>query len=97
VLKNYTCNVSLISIKFLVFAKFLILDLNVIALRDLTNINLTNLLNTNFFFIIVIFFFIISFANFAFINIDLFFIIVFKRLFVQFLVTNNTKFIINNK
>ncbi len=50
------------------------LDLNVIALRDLTNVNLINLLNTSFFFIIVIFLNINFFANFAFVNVDLFFL-----------------------
>ncbi len=38
----YTCNVLLTNIEFLVFAKFLILDLNVITLRDLANVDLTN-------------------------------------------------------
>jgi hypothetical protein len=93
----HTCNISLISIKFLVFVKFLILNLNVIALQDLANIDLTNLLNTSFFFTIVIFLNIIFFINFAFVNVKLSFIIIFRQLFVQFLVTNNTKFIINNK
>jgi len=93
----HTCNVLLTSIKSLVFAKFLILDLNIIALRDLTSVNLTNLLNTNFFFTIVIFLSVFFFANFAFVNIDLFFVIVFKRLLVRFFATNNAKSIINNK
>jgi len=93
----YTCDVLLINIKFLVFAKFLMLDLNVIVLRNLTNVNLTNLLNTNFFFTIVIFLNVTFFANFVFVDVDLFFVIVFKRLFVQFLATNNGKSIINDK
>jgi len=38
----YTCNVLLTNIESLVFAKFLILDLNVITLRDLANVDLTN-------------------------------------------------------
>ena len=73
------------------------LDLNIIVLRDLRIINLTNFLNINFFFTIVIFLNLTFFTNFVFVNIDLFFIIVFKQLFVQFLATNNTKSIINNK
>jgi len=93
----YTCDVLLTNIKFLIFAKFLMLDLNVIVLRNLTNVNLTNLLNTNFFFTIVIFLNVTFFANFVFVDVDLFFVIVFKRLFVQFLATNNAKSIINDK
>jgi len=93
----HICNVLLTSIEFLVFARFLILNLNVIALRDLTNVNLTNLTNTSFFFIIVIFLNVTFFVNLAFININLSFIIIFRRLFVQFLATNNAKSIINNK
>jgi len=73
------------------------LNLNIIALRNLTNINLTNLLNTNFFFTIVIFLNVFFFANFVFVNVDLSFIINFRQLFVQFLATNNAKSIINNK
>ena len=94
--KMHTCDASLTSIEFLVFARFLMLNLNVIALRDLTNVNLINLLNTSFFFIIVIFLNINFFANFAFVNVDLFFVIVFKQLFVRFLATNDAKSIINN-
>jgi len=93
----YTYNISLTNIKFLVFARFLILNLNIIALQNLTNVDLTNLLNTNFFFIIVIFLNITFFANLAFVNINLSFVIVFKQLFVRFFATNNTKSIINNK
>jgi hypothetical protein len=93
----YTCNVLLTNIEFLVFVKFLMLDLNVIALQDLTNVNLTNLLNTSFFFIIVIFLSVTFFANLAFINVNLFVIIVFKQLFVRFFATNNAKSIINNE
>ncbi len=95
--KMHICDVSLTSIKFLVFARFLMLNLNVIALRDLTNVNLTNSLNTSFFFTIVIFLNVTFFANFVFINVNLSFVIVFKRLFVQFLVTNDAKFIISDK
>ncbi len=95
--RMYTCDVLLISIKLLVFAKFLMLDLNVIALRDLANVNLINLLDTSFFFTIVIFLNITFFANFAFVNVDLSFIIVFKQLFVRFLATNDAKSIINDK
>ncbi len=73
------------------------LDLNVIALRDLTSVNLTNLLNTSFFFTIVIFLSVIFFTNLVFVNVNLFFIIVLRRLFVLFLATNNAKSIINNK
>jgi len=73
------------------------LNLNVIALRNLASVDLTNLLNTNFFFIIVIFLNVTFFANLAFINVNLFFVIVFRRLFMRFLVTNNTKSIINDK
>jgi len=93
----HTCNVLLTSIKFLIFARFLMLNLNVIALRNLASVDLTNLLNTNFFFIIVIFLNVTFFANLAFINVNLFFVIVFRRLFMRFLVTNNTKSIINDK
>ncbi len=95
--KMHNCDVSLISIKLLVFAKFLMLDLNVIVLRNLANVDLTNSLNTNFFFIIIIFLNVTFFANLAFVNVDLFFIIVFKQLFVRFLATNDVKSIINNK
>jgi len=93
----HTCNVLLTNIKFLIFARFLMLNLNVIALRNLASVDLTNLLNTNFFFIIVIFLNVTFFANLAFINVNLFFVIVFRRLFMRFLVTNNTKSIINDK
>jgi len=93
----HTCDVSLTNIKFLIFAKFLILNLNIIALRDLVNVNLTNLLNRNFFFTIVIFLSVTFFANFAFVNVDLFFVIVFKQLFVRFLATNDAKSITSNK
>jgi len=94
--RMYTCDVLLTSIKLLVFARFLMLNLNVIALRDLTNVNLTNLLDTSFFFTIVIFLNVTFFANLAFVNVDLFFVIVFKQLFVRFLATNDAKSIINN-
>jgi len=87
----------LTSIESLIFARFLILNLDIIALQDLANVNLTNLLDTNFFFTIVIFLSIVFFANLAFVDIDLSFIIVFKQLLVQFLITNNTKSIIDNK
>jgi hypothetical protein len=93
----YTCNVSLTNIKFLVFARFLMLDLNVIALRDLANVNLTNSLNISFFFTIVIFLNVTFFANLVFVDINLFFVIVFRQLFVRFLATNDVKSIINNK
>jgi hypothetical protein len=93
----HTCNVLLINIKFLVFAKFLMLNLNVIALRNLTNVDSINLLNTNFFFRIVIFLNVTFFANFAFVDVNSFFVIVFKQLFVRFLATNNAKSIINDK
>ncbi len=73
------------------------LDLNVIALRDLANVNLTNLLNTNFFFTIVIFLSVTFFANFAFVDVNLFFVIVFRQLFVRFLATNDVKSIINDE
>jgi len=73
------------------------LNLNVIALQDLANVDLTNLLNTSFFFTIVIFLNVTFFANLVFVNVDLFFVIAFKRLFVRFLATNNVKSIINNK
>jgi len=76
--RMHTCNILLTNIESLVFAKFLMLDLNVIALRDLTNVDLINLLNTSFFFTIIIFLNVIFFANLAFVNVDLFFIIVFK-------------------
>jgi hypothetical protein len=95
--KMYTCNVLLTSIKFLVFAKFLILNLNVIALQNLANVNLTNLSNTNFFFIIVIFLNVTFFANLVFVNVNLFFVIVFNQLLVRFLETISTKSIIDNK
>jgi len=93
----YTCNISLTSIEFLVFAKFLMLNLNVIVLQNLANVNLTNLLDTSFLFTIVIFLDVTFFANLVFINVDLFFIIVFKQLFVQFLARNDAKSIIDNK
>ncbi len=93
----HICNILLTSIESLVFARFLILDLNVIALQNLANVNLTNLLNTNFFFTIVIFLNVTFFTNFVFVDVNLSFIIVFKQLFVQFLATNNAKSIINNK
>jgi len=93
----YTCNVSLTNIKFLVFARFLMLDLNVIALRDLANVNLTNSLNISFFFTIVIFLNVTFFANLVFVDVNLFFVIVFRQLFVRFLATNDVKSIINNK
>ncbi len=86
---NSTINL-LTNIESLVFARFLILDLNVIALRDLANINLTNLLDTSFFFTIVIFLNITFFTNLS-------FIIIFRQLFVRFLATNNVKSIISNK
>ncbi len=73
------------------------LDLNVIVLQDLTNVDLTNLLDTSFFFIIIIFLNVTFFVNLIFVNVNLFFIIIFKQLLVQFLATNNTKSIINNK
>jgi len=93
----YTCDVSLTNIEFLVFARFLMLDLNVIVLRDLANVNLTNSLNTSFFFTIVIFLSVTFFANLVFVDVNLSFVIVFKRLLVQFLATNDTKSIINDK
>ena len=93
----YTCDVLLTSIKLLIFARFLMLDLNVIVLQDLTNVDLTNLLDTSFFFIIIIFLNVTFFVNLIFVNVNLFFIIIFKQLLVQFLATNNTKSIINNK
>jgi hypothetical protein len=93
----HTCDVLLTSIKLLIFARFLMLDLNVIALQDLANVNLTNLLDTSFFFIIIIFLNVTFFANLVFIDVNLFFIIVFKQLLVQFLATNDAKSIINNK
>jgi len=95
--RMYTCNVLLTNIKLLIFARFLMLDLNVIALRDLANVDLTNLLDTSFFFIIIIFLNVTFFANLVFVNVNLFFIIVFKQLLVQFLATNDAKSIINNK
>ncbi len=95
--KMHTCDASLTSIELLVFARFLMLDLNVIALRDLTNVNLTNSLDMSFFFTIVIFLNVTFFANFAFVDVDSFFVIVFRQLFVQFLATNDAKSIINNK
>jgi len=93
----HTCNVSLTSIEFLVFAKFLMLNLNVIALRDLISVDLTNLLNTSFFFTIVIFLNIFFFANFVFVNVDLFFVIDFRQLFVRFFATNDARFIIDDE
>jgi hypothetical protein len=95
--RMYTCDVSLTNIEFLVFARFLMLDLNVIVLRDLANVNLTNSLNTSFFFTIVIFLSVTFFANLVFVDVNLSFVIVFKRLLVQFLATNDTKSIINDK
>jgi len=53
--KMHICDISLTNIEFLVFARFLMLDLNVIALRNLANVDFTNSLDTSFFFIIVIF------------------------------------------
>ncbi len=93
----YIYDVLLTSIESLVFARFLMLNLNAIVLRDLANVDLTNLLNISFFFIIVIFLNVIFFANFVFVDVNLFFVIVFKQLFVRFLATNNAKFIISNK
>ena len=90
-------NILLTNIEFLVFARFLMLDLNVIALRNLANVDFTNSLDTSFFFIIVIFLNVISFANLVFVNVISFFVIVFKQLFVRFLVTNDAKSIIDNK
>jgi len=84
----HTCDASLTSIELLVFARFLMLDLNV---------NLTNSLDMSFFFTIVIFLNVTFFANFAFVDVDSFFVIVFRQLFVQFLATNDAKSIINNK
>jgi hypothetical protein len=95
--KIYICNILLTSIELFLFAKFLILNLNIITLQDLANINLTNLLDTNFFFIIVIFLNITFFANLTFVDIDLSFIIIFRQLFMQFLATNNIESITNNK
>ncbi len=95
--KMYTCDVSLTNIEFLVFARFLMLNLNAIALRNLANVDLTNLLNTSFFFTIVIFLSVIFFANLAFVDVNSFFVIVFKQLFMQFLATNNAKPIIGDK
>jgi len=95
--KMHTCDASLTSIKFLVFARFLMLDLNVIALRDLANVDLTNSLNTSFFFTIVIFLNVTFFANLAFVDVNSSFIIVFRQLFVRFLATNDAKSIIDDE
>jgi len=95
--RMHTCNVSLTSIKFLVFAKFLMLNLNIIALRNLANVDLTNSLNMNFFFTIVIFLSITFFANLAFVDVNLSFVIVFKRLFMRFLVANDAKSITSDE
>ncbi len=95
--RMHTCDASLTSIKFLVFARFLMLDLNVIALRDLANVDLTNSLNTSFFFTIVIFLNVTFFANLAFVDVNSSFIIVFRQLFVRFLATNDAKSIIDDE
>jgi len=92
-----TYNASLTNIELLVFARFLMLDLNVIVLRDLANVDLTNSLDTNFFFTIVIFLNVTFFANLVFIDVDLSFVIIFRRLFVQFLAMNDVESIINDK
>ena len=73
------------------------LDLNVITLRNLANVDLTNSLNTSFFFTIVIFLSVTFFANFVFVDVNSFFVFVFKQLFVRFLATNNVKSIIDNE
>ncbi len=93
----HICNILLTSIESLILARFLILDLNVIALQNLANVDLTNVLDTSFFFTIVIFLNVTFFTNFVFVDVNLSFIIVFKQLFVQFLATNNAKSIIDNK
>ncbi len=95
--RMHTYNVLLTSIESLVFARFLMLDLNVITLRNLANVDLTNSLNTSFFFTIVIFLSVTFFANFVFVDVNSFFVFVFKQLFVRFLATNNVKSIINNE
>lgn len=95
--RMHTYNVLLTSIESLVFARFLMLDLNVITLRNLANVDLTNSLNTSFFFTIVIFLSVTFFANFVFVDVNSFFVFVFKQLFVQFLATNNVKSIIDNE
>jgi len=95
--KIHTCDVLLTSIESLIFARFLMLDLNVIVLRNLANVDLTNLLDTSFFFTIVAFLNVIFFANLVFVNVDLFFVIVFRRLFVQFLAMNDVESIISDK
>jgi len=93
----YTCNVLLTNIELLVFAKFLMLDLDAITLRDLANVNLTNFLNISFFFTIVTFLSVTFFANLAFVDVDSFFVFVFKQLFVRFFATNDAKSIISDK
>jgi len=93
----HTCNILLANIKFFIFARFLMLNLNDTALRDLTSVDLTNLLDTSFFFTIVIFLNITFFANLAFVDVNLSFVIVFRQLLIRFLATNNAKSIINNK
>jgi len=95
--RMYICDVSLTNIKSFVFARFLMLNLNVIVLRDLANVNLTNSLNTSFFFTIVTFLSVTFFANLAFVDVDLFFVIVFKQMFVRFLATNDAKSIIDDE
>jgi hypothetical protein len=95
--KMYICDILLTNIEFLVFARFLMLNLNVIVLRNLINVDLTYLVNTSFFFTIVIFLNVTFFANLIFVDVDLSFVIVFKRLFVQFFATNDAKSIINNE
>ncbi len=95
--RMHTYNVLLTSIESLVFARFLMLDLNVITLRNLANVDLTNSLNTSFFFTIVIFLSVTFFANFVFVDVNSFFVFVFKQLFVRFLATNNVKSIIDNE
>ncbi len=95
--RMHTYDVLLTNIELLVFAKFLMLNLNAIVLRNLANVDLTKSLDTNFFFTIVIFLSVTFFANLVFIDVNLFFVIVFKQLFVQFLTTNDAKSIINDK
>ncbi len=81
----HICNILLTNIEFLVFARFLMLDLNIIALQDLANVDLTNLLNTNFFFTIIIFLNITCFANLAFVNINLFLLLSLDNCLCDFL------------
>jgi len=71
--RMHTCDILLTNIKLLVFAKFLMLNLNAIVLRNLANVDLTNSLDTNFFFTIVIFLSVTFFANLVFIDVNLFF------------------------